>query len=114
MNQPATSIFATSKTPRRGASGKQISESDLVLFVRTAIARAEESDQPLQRPMITDSGFERQSREYERRSDRFSCFLACLTGALGTVAPEVAAEIYAFIGLVHRGEAPGAVATASV
>ena len=94
---------APDRATRRVARAAQISESDLVRCLRTAITEAEALDQRPQRPMVTGTGFEPDYRDYQRRCDRFSCFVACLSGSLSIYAPEAAAEIVAFLEKGHAG-----------
>jgi hypothetical protein len=96
---PVSGLAPTSGdlAPTRAAPPVQIDVADLVQSLHRAIAAADELDLRPQRPMVTNAGFETQSRFYERRYDSLSCFTACLTGALQVHAPEAAALIDAFL-----------------
>jgi hypothetical protein len=88
------------------ATPTQIKTSDLQRIVTDAIATAEENDRRPQRAMVMGNGFEPLYRDYGRRSDRLSCFLACLAGRLEVAAPEVAKELRAFTTKVIRADPP--------
>lgn len=100
------SHISAALAPRRAAKPAHINLADLTRCVQVSIARTDEYAAFPERPMVTGSAFEKMYREYQRSSDRFSCFLACLSGALGAAAPDAAAQIFAFIEHVQRDNTP--------
>lgn len=90
--------------PRRGRPVR-VDVADLIGCFQRAAAQADAHDQRPQRPMVGDTPFEEFYRDYQRRHDRLSCFLACLAGSLGYYVPEAGHEISVFLDHDHAANA---------